>query len=98
MYPDIKIRFHWSRTILYAHSDSLYLSINLAWSRITGYFFLANDFKKPEDAKPNRVIDVASTILKNIIASAAKIKIALTFNNAKDNIPLWHVLKFLCYY
>ena len=94
-HPDAKVRFHRSRMVLHVHSDGSYLSVDKARSRIAGFFFLADDTKKPEDAKPNGSIHVASTILKNIMASAAKTEIAATFDNAKDSIPLRHALKFL---
>ena len=94
-YPDAKIRFHYSRIILYVHSNSSYLSVDLARSRIAGFFFLADNTKKPKDAKLNRVVHVASINLKNIMASTTEREIASTFDNAKDSIPLRYVQNFL---
>ena len=95
MHPDTKIRFHCSRIILHTHSDGSYLSVDLARSRIAGFFFLADNTKKPKDAKLNRVVHVASINLKNIMASTTEREIASTFDNAKDSIPLRYVQNFL---
>ena len=88
MHPDTKIRFHCSRIILHTHSDGSYLSVDLARSRIAGFFFLANDTQKPEDTKPNGAVYLISIILKNIMASATEMEIVATFDNTKDSIPL----------
>ena len=94
-HPEAKARFHRSDVISHVHSDGSYLSVSKAPSRIGGYFFLSNSATKPEDAKHNGAMHVASTTLKNVMTSATETEIAAAFNNAKDSVPLRHALKFL---
>ena len=94
-HPDTKVHFHRSGMILHVHSDGSYLSVSKARSRVGGFFFLADNNNSLEHAKPNRAVHVISTILKNVMSSAAETEIAATFDNAKEAIPLRHTLKFL---
>ena len=94
-HPDTKVHFHRSGMILHVHSDGSYLSVSKARSRVGGFFFLADNNNSPEHAKPNGAVHVISTILKNVMSSAAETEIAATFDNAKEAIPLRHTLKFL---
>jgi hypothetical protein len=56
--------------ILHIHSDASYLSVSNARSRLGGLFFLGN--KSPEqDTLHGSILNVAS-VIKNVVASAAK--------------------------
>ena len=94
-HPNTKVCFYRSNMILYAHSDDLYLSISKTRSRAGGFFFLANNIKSLEYAKPNGAMHTISTILKNVMSSVAETEIAATFDNVKEAIPLRHTLKLL---
>jgi hypothetical protein len=83
--------------VLYIHSDASYLSERNARSRMGGHFFLS---KPPTDAarqqplatnKPPPEIDAThtnSTILKVIVAFAAKAETGGMFYNSQDAMPI----------
>lgn len=81
--------------ISHVHSDGSHLSGSKARSRAGGFLFLSDKSINPEHTKPNGAAHIFCTILKNIMSSAAETEIALTFDNAKEAIPLRHALKFL---
>ena len=94
-HSNAKVRFHRSGMVLHVHSDGSYLSVSKARSRVGGFYFLSDKSINPEKAKSNGAVHVLSTILRNIMSSAAEAEIAATFDNAKEAIPLRHTLKFL---
>jgi hypothetical protein len=60
-HPDAIIRYHASDMILHIHSDTSYLSVSNARSRLGGLFFLGN--KCPEQDRLNgSILNVASVI------------------------------------
>ena len=78
--------------ILHVHSDASYLSENGARSRAGGYFFLGSLPKNyhlpphPKATPPplNGAIHVLSTIIKNVLASAAEAELGALFFNARE--------------
>lgn len=81
--------------ILHVYSDGSYLSVGKGRIRVGGYYFLSNLVSNPAHVKFNSAINVLYAILKNLMSSATKVEIAVTFNNAREALPLKHVLKFL---
>jgi hypothetical protein len=85
-HPDATIRYHASNTILHIHSDSSYLSVSNARSRLGGLFFLGN--KLPEQDKLNGYILNVASVIKNVVASAAESEAGACFHNAQSDAPL----------
>jgi hypothetical protein len=56
--------------ILHIHSDASYLSVSNARSRLGGLFLLGN--KSPEQDTLNESILNVASVIKNVVASAAK--------------------------
>jgi hypothetical protein len=69
-HPDATIRYHASDMILNIHSDASYLSVSNARSCIGGPFFLGN--RSPEQETLNGSILNVSSVIKNVVASAAE--------------------------
>jgi hypothetical protein len=72
--------------ILHIHSDSSYLSVSNARSRLGGMFFLGN--KPPDQDKLNGSILNVAAVIKNVVASAAKSEVGACFHNAQSGAPL----------
>jgi hypothetical protein len=85
-HPDAAIRYHASDMILHIHSDTSYLSVSNARSRLGGLFFLGN--KSPEQDTLNRSILNVASIIKNVVASAAESEVGACFHNAQSVAPL----------
>jgi hypothetical protein len=68
-HPDATIRYHKSDMILHIHSDTFYLSVSHAHSRLGGLFYCRN--KPPQADKLNGYILNAASVIKNVVASAA---------------------------
>ena len=83
-HPNAVICYHRSDMILKIHSDASYLSEKEARSRAGGYFFLANK----NDNQYNGPIHILSTILRNVMASAAEAELGALFENAKEAAPM----------
>jgi hypothetical protein len=85
-HPDATIRYHASDMVLHIHSDSSYLSVSNARSRLGGLFFIGN--KSPEqDALNGSILNVAA-VIKNVVASAAESEVGACFHNAQSGAPL----------
>jgi hypothetical protein len=69
-HPDATILYHASDMILHIHSNASYLSVSNARSRLRGLFFLGN--KSPEQDKLDGSILNVASVIKNVVASAAK--------------------------
>jgi hypothetical protein len=69
-HPEPTIRYHPYNMILQIHSDASYLSVSNAPRRIEGFFFLGN--KSPEQETLNGSILNATSVNKNVVASAAE--------------------------
>jgi hypothetical protein len=85
-HPDATIRYHASDMILHIHSDASYLSVSNDRSRLGGLFLLGN--KSPEqDTLNGSILNVAS-VIKNVVASAAKSEVGACFHNAQSGARL----------
>jgi hypothetical protein len=91
-HPNATVRYTKSDMILKIHSDASYLSETEARSRAGGLFFLGNDSNLPQI---NGAIHVHSSILKNVVSSAAEAEVAALFHNAQEACPLIQTLKEL---
>jgi hypothetical protein len=85
-HPDATIIYHASDMILQIHSDSSYLSVSNARSRIEGLFFLGN--KPPKQDTLNGSIRNVASVIKNVVASAAESEVGACFHNAQSGAPL----------
>jgi hypothetical protein len=85
-HPDAVIRYHASDMILHIHSDASYISVSNARRRLGGLFFVGN--KSPEQESPNGSILNVASIIKNVVASAAKSEVGTCFHNAQSGTPL----------
>ena len=94
-HPNAKVRFHASEMVLHIHSDASYLSEPEAKSRVGGYFFLdGKDNPDPlsEPPKINGAIHVESTIMRNVMASAAEAETGGLFVNGQAGQPIINTL------
>jgi hypothetical protein len=86
MHPAATIRYHASDMILHIHNNATYLSVSNAHSRLGG-LFLCGDKSPQQDTLNGSILNVAS-ILKNVVASAAKSEVGACFHNAQNGAPL----------
>jgi hypothetical protein len=68
-HPDATIRYHASDMILIIHSDASYLSVSYARCRLGGLFFCGD--KTPKEETLNGSILNVTSVIKNVVASAA---------------------------
>jgi hypothetical protein len=85
-HPDTTIRYHASDMMLHIHSDASYLSVSNARSRMGGLFF-CGDKPPQEDTLNGSILNVAS-VIKIVVASAAKSEVGARFQNAQSGAPL----------
>eukprot|EP00957_Ditylum_brightwellii_P053365 4044907-Ditylum_brightwellii.AAC.1 len=90
-HSNVTIRYTPSNMLSKVHSDALYLLVPEARSRAGGYFFLGSE----TDDNMNGPLLVISTILRNVMASAAEAKLGSLFENAKKAVALQVTLKEL---
>jgi hypothetical protein len=84
--PDATIRYHASEMILHIHSDASYLSVSNARSRHEGLFFLGKP--PPEQDTLNISILNVTSVIKNVVASAAESEVGACFHNSQSGAPL----------
>ena len=91
-HPNATIRYHASDMVLRIHSDASYHSEKDARSRSGGHFYLGN---KPGNAPDfnNGAILNPSTIMKNVMASAAEAETGALFNNTQLAVPIRNTLE-----
>ena len=89
-HPEATIRYHRSKMILHIHTDGSYLSAPKARSRAGGYHFLSNG--DTEDPPLNGAIHVHSSIIRNVMSSAAEAEIGAAYLNAQDACPMRQTL------
>jgi hypothetical protein len=87
-HPDAVIGYTASDMILHISSDASYLSVHGAHTRVGGYFYLSNTPVTGYAAstiKPvsNGPVLVLSTIMNNILSSAAEAEFGALFHNAR---------------
>ena len=87
-HPLVVIKYTASPMILHIHSDASYLSEKRARSRAGGHFFLSNH----ASTFPNGPVHTVSSILRNVMASAAESEIGAAFTNAQSALPLRQAL------
>lgn len=81
-HPNARVRFNRSQMILHGHSDASYLSESQARSRAGGIFFLSNE--SYDNAPINGAVHVHSSIMKNVVSSAAEAEVGALFHNAME--------------
>eukprot|EP00804_Cyclotella_cryptica_P029613 CCRYP_017300-RA/>CCRYP_017300-RA protein AED:0.41 eAED:0.44 QI:0/-1/0/1/-1/1/1/0/306 len=91
-HQDAVITYRASNMILAAHSDASYLSETMARSRAGGHFFLSENDAVPRN---NGAILTLVKIIKSVISSAAEAKLGALYINAREAIPIQHLLKEL---
>jgi hypothetical protein len=97
-HPDAVIRFTASDMCLWIHGDASYLSESEARSRAGAFFFLSdNPSKVAANSMPaiNGPIHVLSSIMKNVMASAAEAEVGASFMAAQDGCPIRVILEEL---
>ena len=96
-HPNTTLRYHASDMQLYFHSDASYLSEPKSRSRIAGHSFLSRRPSNPDrqplvatDTPPpnNGAIHTNSTILKVVVASAAKSETGGMVYSSQDAVPM----------
>jgi hypothetical protein len=85
-HPDATLRYNASEMILHIHSDTSYLSVSNARSRLGGLFF-CGDKRPQEDTLSGSILNVAS-VIKNVVASAAESEVGACFQDAQSGTPL----------
>jgi len=83
-HPNAIIRYKKSDMILHVHSDASYLSEPQARSRAGGHFYFSNK----NSPTPNGPIHTVSSIMKNVMSSAAEAEIGAVFINCQDSEPI----------
>jgi hypothetical protein len=83
---EAKVRFHTSGMILNIHSDASYLSEAKARSRACGCFFLGWMPGKGEPIHLNGAFHVSTTILRFVVASAAKAELGALYHFCQTGI------------
>ena len=87
-HPNAVIRYKKSDMILHVHSDASYLSKPKARSRAGGHFYLSN-INTPLSNGP---IHTISSIMRNVMSSAAEAEIGAIFINCQDSEPIQNAL------
>jgi hypothetical protein len=85
-HPDATIRYNASGMILHIHSGTSYLSVSNARSRLGGMFFCGD--KSPHEDNLNGYILYVTSVIKNVVASAAESEVGACFQNAQSGAPL----------
>jgi hypothetical protein len=91
--PDAIIRFKRRHMCLHIKSDASYLSETKAGSRAAGYHYLSDSPTDPTKApKPddppcmsNGPINILSSIMREVLASASEAELAALFHNGKES-------------
>eukprot|EP00804_Cyclotella_cryptica_P003832 CCRYP_018944-RA/>CCRYP_018944-RA protein AED:0.28 eAED:0.25 QI:0/0/0/1/0/0/2/0/503 len=91
-HQDAVITYRASNMILAARSDASYLSETMAQSHTGGHFFLSENDKVPRN---NSAILTLAQIIKSVMSSAAEAELGALYINAREAIPIRHLLKEL---
>jgi hypothetical protein len=87
-HPDAIIRYTRARDmILKIHSDASYLSAPKAHSRHAGHFYLGDKATNAPE-RNNGALLTTSTIMRNLMSSAAEAECGALINNTKEGVPL----------
>ncbi len=90
---DAKVRFHASNMIMKIHLDASYLSEAKARNRACGHFFMGWLLKNGNPIKLNSIFHVSATILRFVVASAAKAELGMFYQNFRTGIVFCQMLK-----
>ena len=95
--PNPSIAFKKSDVILWISSDSSYLSVSKARSRVCGYHFLGNKYDPNEPIAKQRLlinapIHAEASILRNVMGAASESEIASAHVNACIGASEWVTL------
>jgi hypothetical protein len=85
-HADAKVRFHASNMILNIHSNASYLSESKARSHTCGHFFMGWMPQDGELIRLNGAFHVSTTILRFVVASAAKAELGALYHNCQTGI------------
>jgi hypothetical protein len=85
-HPDATIRYHAFDMILNIHSDTSYLSVPNARSRLGGLFFLGN-ISFGQETLNGSILNVAA-VIKDVVASAVESEVGACFHNAQSGAPI----------
>lgn len=88
-HPNAGVTYRASDMILAAHSDASYLSESNARSRAGGHFFLSENDHYPNN---NGAVLTIAQIIKAVMSSAAEAELGALYINAREVIPLRHLL------
>jgi hypothetical protein len=88
--PDAILTYKKSDMVLAVHSDASYLSKPAEKSLVGSHFFCSSDVDDPPN---NGAVLNISKILKTIMSSAAKAELGAFYINAREAIPMQHILK-----
>ena len=91
--PNAQIKYHASEIVLHVDSDTSYLSISKARSRVRGHHYLSSassDNKKSpvNTPPPNGPLHAVCSIMKNVMVSAAEADMSKLFINGQEAIIL----------
>ncbi len=86
-HPSATIRYRASDMILKIHSDASYLSEAKARSRAGGHFYMG-DKPSNQPERGNGPILNKSTIMRNVMSSAAEAECGALYDNTKEGVPL----------
>ena len=89
-YPNIYFRYYASNMQLHVDTDAAYLVLPKARSRIAGYFRLLGQDTTIYDH--NGAILIECKTLRNVVTSAAEVETHGIFHNAKQTLPIRHIL------
>jgi len=87
---DAIITYQSSKMILATHGNASYLSKTKACSCAGGHFFLSENDKIPRN---NGAVLTITQIIKSVMSSAAEAELVALYINAREAIPLCHLLK-----
>ncbi len=92
--PDAILTYKKSDMVLAVHSDASYLSEPAARSRVGGHFFCSSNVDDPPN---NGAVLNISKILKAVMSSADEAELGALYINAREAIPMQHLLKEMGY-
>jgi hypothetical protein len=88
--PDAILTYKKSDMVMAVHSDASYLSEPAARSQAGGHFYCSSNMDDPPN---NGAVLNISKILKAVMSSAAKAELGALYINAREAIPMRHLLK-----
>ena len=83
-HPNEVVHFRASDMVMNEHSDASYLSVSKARSRACGHFFMGSLLKDGDPIKLNGAFHTLCSILRFVVASAAKAELGALFLNCEE--------------